>query len=164
VIGGMLERYVKEASASRYFQRRERRMTRSELEIYIRALADHVGLKDWRFELVDGEPDEEDDVAMVHPLYGRQVAQIKVRSDVLTNPPVEQRRTILHELIHCHMAPVDDQPRLDLLEHLGQQAYNIFMASYRRNLEYAVDAMTEAWAHYLPLPIEQPWIDNFSGS
>jgi hypothetical protein len=124
----------------------------SQAALYVRRLADMVGLCDWRFVVLEEAPADTDAVANVTPVAGRKYAEFRFRPDFFDDGPEERRATVLHELIHCHLAAISEQVRSDLLTHLGQATYDVFVAAFLRQLEYAVDGMAEAWAELLPLP------------
>lgn len=122
---------------------------------YIRLIADEIGLRDWSFKLLDEPPDNPDWLADVNCQQGRRFAFIRVRSDFRDSDLSDVRSTICHELVHCHLAPLQHQCDNDLDGLLGRAAAEVFSGGYRRNLEYAVDAIAEALAPHLPL-IEWP--------
>ena len=119
------------------------------LREYVRWVADRVGLRDWHFTLFY-EHDEEDAIAICTPTYGRRRAKIQFAADFRTLDVDEQRNSVIHELLHCHLAAVQDQVRLDLPKELAQSAYNLFFAAFRQNLEYAVDAISASLAKDIP--------------
>lgn len=65
--------------------------------------------------------------------------------------PEELRETVVHELVHCHLAPLWAQLRQDLLSPFGQETYDAFLASVERNMEFGVDALSVALAKHMPL-------------
>jgi hypothetical protein len=142
---------------------------RKSIKIYIRYCANELGLRDWTFQIeflatesdlrdID-DHDGESDVwgAACDPTKGRKHATILLGKPVLERllegSKDEFRQTVAHELFHCHLAPLWEHLRLDLYESraLGQQAYDLFIKSAERNLEYANDAMADAAAKALPL-------------
>ena len=130
-------------------------MTRREqkaLGAYVRWVADRIGLRDWHFNVIYGHDEGEDTIAICTPTYGRRRAQLSFAEDFSTAYTAEeQRNTVIHELLHCHLAPVQDQVRLDLLGPLSQSGYDLFYSAFRQNLEYAVDSIAAALAKDLPL-------------
>lgn len=122
---------------------------------YTRWIADEIGLRDWAFEFPGGEPDNENWGADVECLPGRKVANIRFRGDCREWDLDTLRATICHELVHCHLAPLQHQCENDLDGLLGRPSAEVFFNGFRRNLEYAVDAVAEAIAPHMPL-IEWP--------
>lgn len=147
-----------------------KRKQKRAIDEYVRWCADAVGLRDWTLavDITDDADlratDDHDGTGQVWgaacaPIRGRKYATIKFGYEAIAGLEAGDRetfrQTLAHELTHCHFAPLWDQLRLDLLEHLGQATYNVFIASAERNLEYGVDAVGEAIAPALPL-IEFP--------
>lgn len=126
----------------------------TELERYVRDIADEVGLRDWRFD-VKGEPGD-DAYARCEPVDGQRYAVLRFGSDFEKLEPERRRAVVVHELVHCHTASLQSQVESDLAPHLGPSVDRMFFDSFRRNVEYAVDAVAEALAIHLPLPPERP--------
>ena len=124
---------------------------------YVRWIADEMGLRDWRFEIEWREPEEVDEVeghvrgASCEPVPGRRVATLGFGEHLREVDPEDLRETVVHELIHCHLAALWAQLRQDLLNPLGQETYNAFIASSERNMEFGVDALAAALAKHMPL-------------
>lgn len=123
---------------------------RKTLARYIRQAADALELRDWTFDLMR-KPSEEDAYAMVWPTYGQRNARIAFCANFRDLEPELQRGTVVHELIHCHLAALQSQMENDLDGHLSSVAESLFFRSVRRNLEYAVDGLERAIAPCLPL-------------
>jgi hypothetical protein len=128
---------------------------------YVREVADLLHLRDWDFDVYFEVPEMPDDVESGGQSWGMSVCQtrhrkhavIRVPPDLRTSLPYqgdELKQSVAHELIHMHFAPLWDQARVDTRNDLGQSAYDYFIASFERNLEYGVDAMAEAIAPHLP--------------
>ena len=120
------------------------------METYLRYLADHLELRDWRIHLAD-DPCDEPYVAEIKSVYGRKWATIYLSERWHELSPVQQRQTLVHELIHCHFR---------LVESLAEQAemvmpratYRLWYTNHEHGVEYAVDALAEAIAPFLDLP------------
>lgn len=133
---------------------RLKKRDRKALGRYIRQVADLMELHDWHLHLMR-EPCDEDCNAQTRLIYGRKVAEIRVVEGIRLMEPERIRQTITHELVHCHFAAISNQVAIDLPEHLGKQAAEIFYEAWLRNFEYGVDAIAAALAPSLPL-IEWP--------
>lgn len=139
------------------------------IEVYVRYCANELGLRDWTFRVIF-KPDAEDlrnvddhdgrnDVwgAALDPVRGRKHANVllglEVLDSLLDGNKSDFRDTIAHELFHAHLTPLWEQLREDLYESklLPFPAYDLFIKSAERNLEFANDAMAEAAAKALPL-------------
>lgn len=118
-------------------------MTRSEFLPYVRRLADLMGLKDWTVEIVDEAPSNDAEASTVM-VYGRKLARIRFSAKFLDDTPEGQRETVVHELTHLHLMPMDGV----ISDLLNEEHYRIYM----RFMEYGIDGIAEAWAPHLPLP------------
>jgi hypothetical protein len=117
---------------------------RRRLAPYLRALADRMGLRDWTVCLLDAPPDDPNHGAENDCRYGRKRVNVCVNEAFLGQPPEAQRETIVHELVHAHMAPM----HLYLHRVLDDHEFE----AYRLAMEYAVDGIAEALALHMPLP------------
>ncbi len=108
---------------------------------YVRQLADLMRLKDWRIEVYE-ESSYGDSTASCEPIQGRKFAVIRVSESFLTDPSIDQRHTITHELLHCHLGPF-----VRLLE-----ANEAMSPAVKLSMEYAVDGLADAIAPLLPAP------------
>lgn len=122
------------------------------LQLYIRDMANKLCLRDWKIELVDGEPADATSAACCRTLKGRKVAHIKVSSKWTELAPAQQRHYITHELIHVHAEAMDDVLFYSIKGQLAPGAWEACYSEFGRALEYAVDGLADALAPYLPLP------------
>jgi hypothetical protein len=109
---------------------------------YVRQLADKLCLKDWQIEISVEQPAGDNSIASVQPIYGRKYAVLRFSEGFLNDPKTEQRHTLVHELLHCHLAPL--QRLLETEEHLTHGG--------KMALEYCVDGLADAIAPLLPEP------------
>lgn len=127
-------------------KRRERKVVGA----YLRGVADLLELRDWTFHL-EREPAKPGCDGFVSITYGRKLATIWLDEDFRQFDAERQRHTIVHELVHCHLEASTNMVRNDLQDHLGKAADALFWESYRRQAEYAVDALASALAKHMPL-------------
>lgn len=123
---------------------------RRELERYIRAMANEMELRDWTLTLAD-EPCESQNDATCTPTFGQKIATIRVCKDFRSLDAERQRKTVVHELLHCHWHAAWGMVDNDLEKALGAQADLLFSVGFNRNAEYAIDATAGALAKHLPL-------------
>ena len=136
-----------------------RRFTRG----FVRPLGDKLGLRDWSFDVRRSDEEQsrhpgEQVIATCHPYYGRKVAEITLHPLFFELAPDRQRHALIHEMVHCHLAAVQNQVEEDLKEHFSDSAYSVFFDSFRRNLEYAIDGIAETFAE-LATQIPEPSFD-----
>lgn len=120
---------------------------------YLRELADQMGLRDWTIQVMDGAPDNPQHAACVEIRYGRKWANVWFHPEWAQERPESFRTTCVHELLHCHLKPV--QWALNNVETLlGSTAFGILSASHDDAMEVAIDAIASEWSKHLPLPVK----------
>ena len=118
---------------------------------YVRLLASRMGLGDWKITMGKALPADGPDLARIDISYGRKRAVLHLSLGVKEIARVDQRHTLVHELIHCYLEPVR-LASLNWTSQLGAKAAQMAVESVHYNVEFAVDAMATAWAPCLPLP------------
>jgi hypothetical protein len=108
---------------------------------YVRQLADILRLKDWRICVAE-DPPPENALASCAPVEGRKYATLRFGESFLTDDRLEQRHTIVHELLHCHFGPM-----WRMLE--GEEKV---CPAIRMAMEYCVDGLADAIAPLVPEP------------
>ena len=126
---------------------------RDRVELYLRQLADLMGLRDWVVRLEDGVPDDDDAFACVQTYTRIREALIFVRDGWEHASPETFRLYMVHELIHTHLEAME-VPLSGLELMVGKLAYDVAYGAYREAEEVAVHAIARAWAPLLPLPEE----------
>jgi hypothetical protein len=109
---------------------------------YVRSIADLLALKDWRIVIYESKPDGVASIAEVEAVYGRKLATICLVDRHFDHDRVEQRHTIVHELVHCQIAPY-----VKAVERRTDNDSDLHML-----MEYAVDGLADAIAPLVPLP------------
>lgn len=127
---------------------------RKALGEYVRTIADAMELRDWHIDLMH-DPCEDEALASISATYGRKRASISFNRSFRDLAPDVQRRTVAHELVHLHLEPACDIVKADLVELLGRPADTVLWLGFKRQIEYGVDALSDAVAKHLPL-IEWP--------
>lgn len=124
---------------------------------YARRLADMLGLKDWTIGLSDLSVDAptgdelEPAIAQIKVTSGQQLARIRVGPGFTTGTPADQRSAIVHELLHCHLWPVEEA--IDSIDELvGTSVAHVVEYVHHLAVERAVDAIAVAIAPFFPLP------------
>jgi hypothetical protein len=108
-----------------------------------------MGLRDWTFEIVDGNPDPADAIATCEPIEGRRIARLRFSVRFESLPVTEKRHAVVHELVHAHLAQFTDDAHSFAK---GSTGYAVAWPMALRSLEYAVDGLAEALAPTMPLP------------
>ncbi len=123
-------------------------MTRSQrvvrLAPYIRDLADRLCLKDWRVEVIEETVNSKHHNAEIGTICGYKDARIQLCEDFFAKGPAKQRSILCHELVHLHLAQLDDFLR-PILGASQQTTYDLLR-------EMAVDEIAHAVGAHLPMP------------
>lgn len=117
---------------------------------YTRQIAVAMGLGGWVIE-ESSEPASEGCLAEIEATYGQRHAKLSLCKDWEQLSPEEQRDTIVHELLHVHLAHLT-QLAHDIVESLDEGASKAAKVALALTEEYTVDAMANAWSPYMPLP------------
>lgn len=126
---------------------KQRKLTTVE---YTRQIAVSMGLGGWVIEESE-TPASEGCYAEIEPTYGQRHAKLSLCATWEELDPIEQRDTIVHELIHVHLASLT-QLAYDIVDGLEPAATKASQAALNLAEEYIVDAMANAWAPFMPLP------------
>lgn len=119
---------------------------------YIRDTADTLTLRDWTIIVQDLTPDADDAAASIKSTYGRRRAQMRLRRDWYNEMPEDIRHYVVHELLHLHHEGTDTVLH-GLKPTLGTAIFEPVYEAYKWQMELATDAVAEAIAPLLPLPI-----------
>ncbi len=118
---------------------------------YVSEIASQLWLSDWTFVITERAPDSCDADAAIECLQGRKYARLFFSEKHLRDSEQDQRHTIVHELIHCHLALAAD---------IANQCIDgDKFPPFRLGMEYAVDGLADAIAPLMPLPsqiLDQP--------
>ena len=118
--------------------------TRLDFQPYVNAIASRMRLGHWRLEILDEEPENKTAIASIDPWHGRCAAYIRFADSFLKDTPEDQRYTVVHELVHCHLAHADALVR-DELAPATETAWVLAQ-------EHGVDQIAMTIAPSMPLP------------
>jgi hypothetical protein len=116
---------------------------------FLRFAADRLGLRDWAFNLKWQPCEDNEAMASVTCVEGQKRANITLSRTFADYPWPEQRKALIHELLHCHFEPVC-QVLWSAEPHLGMGAFNILDRNHHMAIEYAVDAIAHEVAGFFP--------------
>lgn len=131
-----------------------------ELERYVRAVADEMGLRDWTLQVTTAPTISRaknasgghEWGATCSPVPGRKYADLEFADARRDDDVYELRQTVVHELAHCHFFGVWDTIRRDTLDLIdAQETYDTLIAGIERHMEYGVDALADAIAPRMPV-------------
>lgn len=122
---------------------------------WVQVVRDKLGLTDWEIKVYDG-PLAEDVIANVVVPSGRRVAKITLGPQFYEEDAEGKRDTIVHELLHCHFADLDEIQSDTLPILLGKPTFTTYQAATDLALEHGIDAIAVAIgaSGVIPLPPE----------
>ena len=116
---------------------------------YVRHVADHMQLRDWNFG-VEFDGHLACALAAIECVPNRQYATISISPDFLEASDTEQRYAIVHELVHCHLNPV--QTMFGTLAGVHGQTHQTLQQNHDNHIESATDRLARAIAAGMPTP------------
>ena len=119
-------------------------------QAYVRDIADRIGLKDWVIVLGD-EPADDGNDAQIKCIYGHQRAMLWLDPEFADFTPDKQRGTIVHELIHCHLARMSHASR-HVESVLGPVAGPLFSSVIEDGEEQAAESLAVVLALAKEIP------------
>lgn len=125
---------------------------------YLRTAADKLGMRDWTIN-VEHAPSKPDLGGSVEIYYGRAIADIKLATVFRDYDEIDQRETLIHELLHIRRQKIRGLMDETLPELMGKPAYRTFYEAFRLLDEEATDADAHAIAGFFPrleLPKVEP--------
>lgn len=123
---------------------------RHPLTDYITDLAARMGLGSWHITIEDGEVAPSRYAENL--LWGERLrGDITLNRNWIPSSRADLREVLVHELLHCHFAPLDQQ--INSLETvLGALAFGPMIRQFDQDEEKAVQQIAHWWAPSLPLP------------
>lgn len=131
---------------------RERLLTdeqRARVGGWLRASADLLGLRDWRIH-ASPFPAQSDCLAATHLRHDAEVAWVAVGRDFLAADPDDQRITLTHELLHCHVQPIIRMATELVASELGRRTEAVIETAIDRVQERSIDRLAAGMAFLLP--------------
>jgi len=118
--------------------------TPTEAAARLAELQDKMGLRDWDITL-DLKPADDHTIAQCYTVTGRQVANVLVSKEFWSASEEEQNLALAHELVHCHLARLDeihDAIAACVSPELARMSSTVF----GNQIELTTDAISTAWA------------------
>lgn len=122
---------------------------------YIRGIADQLDLRDWDIRL-SRESCDDDAGATVQVWYGQKRATLRLNLDLYRQSHPEaiedQRRQIVHELLHCHSEYLEENRRVAAEMADRTEREKLQDAFDKRAIEVLIDGLATPIARFFSLP------------
>lgn len=122
---------------------------------YMHKLQNMLKLSDWNISM-SSEPASEDALANISITEWQHTAVITLHKDFRKDTPEALRGTIIHELLHCHLAPMSESCeeilKSDRNSEIKESVISAAVSSIEYQGERAIDLIAEAIAPLFPLP------------
>lgn len=117
---------------------------------YVAYAKGELGLRDWTINIRFDIPKGDRRGGTNYSYFGRKVADLRFPKNFHKQGANEIRSTIVHELLHCHFAPLvnaaDNYKRAFKLTKKTAEVHDLM---FTQNMEYCVDAIATEWADNL---------------
>lgn len=119
------------------------------LAAWIRAAADQLGLRDWRFE-VSRHPCERESIASSFVQDRSDELWVAVEPEFFQADERRRRQTLTHELLHAHFYRVTRIAEKLIERELGNRTEAVIMAAIHEVEEQTIDRLAWAVSAFLP--------------
>ncbi len=117
---------------------------------YVRDLADSLGLKDWDISIWR-DVTNSGIGGRITCVSGRKQGCIELGHSFFQSSPDQQRHILIHELLHCHLDPIDTAI-CHAKAHNDSETIAVLHSTVHTEIEFAVDGITAAIASRYPVP------------
>ena len=125
------------------------------IQRYVNKLKNMTGLSNWSIT-VSPKPSSLGSLAETEIVYGQNLAIMQFHKDFRKDTPEDLRATVVHELLHCHFAPMaevisdmlapeDDDPK-------SKGIHKSVVAVVEYETERIIDGISESIGKWLPTP------------
>lgn len=121
---------------------------------WLRRQADSLGLRDWRIRVSPFDAVKGSDASSFVKDEGDETV-IAVGREFLRDDPVEQRATLVHELLHCHFQPLTRLAETLVEAELGKRTEAVIDAAVANLEERTIERLAHPLAMFLE-PFEMP--------
>lgn len=122
---------------------------------YVQIVRRRMNLTEWRIDL-NKKPCPSDSLGECDIVYGQHIATISLNKNYKKDKPEILRNTIVHELLHCYLAPVTEtasqvmEPFEDDIH--GRKIVQATTNAMEYQIERVIDRLSEIISPSMPLP------------
>ena len=122
---------------------------------YVNKLKNMMGLSHWTI-LMQTKPSSPDALGETEVVHGQHLAKMYLHKDFRKDTAEDFRATVVHELLHCHMAHLSEVASEILQAEEGDQKGQAILKATVNVLDYEIeriiDAISESLGKWMPLP------------
>lgn len=122
---------------------------------YVNKLKNMMGLSNWTI-IMQTKPSSADALGETEVIHGQHLAKMYLHKDFRKDTPEDIRATIVHELLHCHMAVIEEavhevlKPDPDDAKAKAIHKMVISLIEYEN--ERIIDSLAESMGKWMPVP------------
>lgn len=122
---------------------------------YVNKLKNMMGLSNWTI-MMQTKPSSADALGETEVIHGQHLAKMYLHKDFRKDTPEDIRATIVHELLHCHMAVIEEavhevlKPDPDDAKAKAIHKMVISLIEYEN--ERIIDSLAESMGKWMPVP------------
>lgn len=122
---------------------------------YVNKLKNMMGLSHWTI-LMQAKPCNADALGETEVVHGQHLAKMYLHKDFRKDTPEDLRATIVHELLHCHLAvieeAVDEVLKPDPEDAKSKAVHKMVLSLIQYENERVIDSLSESMGKWLPTP------------
>jgi hypothetical protein len=122
---------------------------------YVNKLKNMMGLSNWTI-MMQAKPSSADALGETEVIHGQHLAKMYLHKDFRKDTPEDIRATIVHELLHCHLAVLEEavhevlKPDSDDAKAKAVHKMVISLIEYEN--ERIIDSLAESMGKWMPVP------------
>jgi len=120
-------------------------------EAYVSLVADALTLRDWDIRVDWDSPCSSDAIAEILSWPHQRRATVHVGQQFAGAEPRDQRQTVVHELIHCHLFALHAMSD-EVVALLAKPAARLASKVMTVEVERVTDALADAFSPTVPVP------------
>ena len=125
------------------------------IQRYANKLKNMMGLSNWTI-MMQAKPSSADALGETEVIHGQHLAKMYLHKDFRKDTPEDIRATIVHELLHCHLAVLEEavhevlKPDSDDAKAKAVHKMVISLIEYEN--ERIIDSLAESMGKWMPVP------------
>lgn len=123
---------------------------RRAIGVYLRLVADTLGLRDWEVRVSEGSPDSKTSIAESFMRDSSPESIVAIADKFFDWPERARRKTLIHEVLHAAIHPLSKFARNAVDGELGRRWEVLFEEQIGEHEELLIDRLAAALVELLP--------------